>query len=73
MEDELTQVPFALPVQPLEAAAWPMGYPGLILSGIISVTPSELPLLPPATTHLRLPPSLGWRLYHIPPGLGLEY
>lgn len=29
------------------------------------------PLLPPATTHLRLPPLLGWTLRHIPPALGL--
>lgn len=36
----------------------------------LSLLPSR-PLLPPATTHLRLPPSLGSTLRHIPPALGL--
>lgn len=73
MEDELTHVPFALHVQPLEAVAWSVVCLGLIFSAVVCFFPSSpyRPLLPPATTHLRLPPSLGWTLHHIPRALGL--
>lgn len=49
-----------------------LGCLGLTLFGDVCLSLFLLPhrpLLPPATTHLRLPPLLGWTLHHIPPAL----
>lgn len=64
-------VPLALHVQLLGGCDMAPGCLGLILSWVLFLSLLPCPLLPPATTRLRLPPSLAWTLRHIPPALTL--
>uniref|UniRef100_A0A8C9GXV0 TYRO protein tyrosine kinase-binding protein n=2 Tax=Piliocolobus tephrosceles TaxID=591936 RepID=A0A8C9GXV0_9PRIM len=64
-------VPLALHVQLLGGCGMAPGCLGLILSWVLFLSLLPCPLLPPATTRLRLPPSLTWTLRHIPLALTL--
>lgn len=65
------RVPLALHVQLLGGCGMAPGCLGLILSWVLFLSLLPCPLLPLATTRLRLPPSLAWTLRHIPPALTL--